>query len=224
MKSKFSKHLAKKIAKFGYQIALWTVVCVILGIGGMALYASDGVTVNNGTTSGNITGPDSVCKQVTNSSGVGASEYIPTATASEWQSFYGHPPSGVSIASCPVSCGGVSYGGYCWYMDSFDNGGRSCDTICASHGGCNAAGTVNYAGTGGSSANCQNVLNALGMGGVYYLGDDPSGFAGIGCSYNVDMWWGGDWNERSTNGATTCAAPGEVGWEIWSFRVCACNN
>jgi hypothetical protein len=44
-----------------------------------------------------ITGPDGVCKKVTNESVVGLSVYVPTSTVAEWQSFTDHPPTGVTI-------------------------------------------------------------------------------------------------------------------------------
>lgn len=50
-----------------------------------------------------ITGPDGVCKKVTNESVVGLSVYVPTSTVAEWQSFTDHPPTGVTIGSC-VTC------------------------------------------------------------------------------------------------------------------------
>lgn len=45
----------------------------------------------------------SVCKQVTNNHASGLSIFVPTKTAVEWSSFYGHPPAGVTIADC-VEC------------------------------------------------------------------------------------------------------------------------
>jgi hypothetical protein len=41
-----------------------------------------------------------VCKKVTNASATGLSEYIPTTSVAEWQSFVGHPPAGVTLGSC----------------------------------------------------------------------------------------------------------------------------
>lgn len=61
--------------------------------------ASDGFTASYGV-SAQITGPDSVCKKITNSSAVSLSEYIPTASVAEWQSFVSNPPSGVTLAIC----------------------------------------------------------------------------------------------------------------------------
>ncbi len=63
------------------------------------IYASDGYTASLNTPV-SITGPDSVCKKVTNASATGLSEYIPTASTAEWQSFVAHPPTGVTVTAC----------------------------------------------------------------------------------------------------------------------------
>ena len=63
------------------------------------IYASDSTTALLNTPI-SITGPDGVCKRVTNASGTGLSAYIPTTSVAEWQSFVAHPPSGVTLASC----------------------------------------------------------------------------------------------------------------------------
>ena len=80
----------------------------ILGIGTLTVLASDSTTALFNTPI-SITGPDGVCKRVTNASGTGLSAYIPTTSAAEWQSFVANPPSGVTLASCAtgitVPCG-----------------------------------------------------------------------------------------------------------------------
>lgn len=62
--------------------------------------------------------------------------------------------------TCVSSCGGATVGGYCWYTAVEFS---SCDTVCASHGGCNLSGTKDYAGSGGNMTNCLAVLNALSL-------------------------------------------------------------
>ncbi len=66
----------------------------------LAVYieASDNYTVNYNTNQ-SITA-FSTCKKVTNGSATGLSVYVPTQSSAEWTSFYGNPPSGVTIASC----------------------------------------------------------------------------------------------------------------------------
>lgn len=114
-----------------------------------------------------------------------------------------------------ATCGGVSVGGYCWYKGTaypFD--GESCDTVCTGHGGCNLTGTKDYAGSGGSTANCTAVLNALSIAGS---ASDAALGAGMGCSvWNFGL--GGN-NYRDTSATTTCGA-GTSGTQ----RVCACNS
>jgi hypothetical protein len=46
-----------------------------------------------------VTGPDNQCRIVNNASPTGKSVYVPTNSILEWQSFVGHPPTGVSLAS-----------------------------------------------------------------------------------------------------------------------------
>ncbi|MEN9413111.1 MAG: hypothetical protein RLZZ342_198 [Candidatus Parcubacteria bacterium] len=72
---------------------------LFFSFGAALLYASDGYTASLNTPV-SITGPDGVCKKVTNASATGLSEYIPTASAAEWQSFVAHPPVGVTLAGC----------------------------------------------------------------------------------------------------------------------------
>lgn len=115
----------------------------------------------------------------------------------------------------PVSCGGVEYDGYCWYYGEAE---QSCDTVCETHGGCNADG-IAYAGSEGSASACEAVLNALGAP-VDTLGDGMDEISAavfqypqIGCSYDNDdgdrhVVWPGD-----------CAAS-----RVNISRACACNQ
>lgn len=105
----------------------------------------------------------------------------------------------------PPTCGGVVVGTYCWYYGG-DN--QSCNTVCASRGGCNAAG-ISYAA--GSTANCTAVLDAIGApGGAYYF--QGYGALNIGCSYATG-------NGRVRDTSNTCG-----GALAASLRACACNN
>lgn len=81
------------------RLILLTVVGVMAFAGAVIVIASDGMTAMQGTPI-SITGPDGVCKKVTNASATGLSEYIPTASATEWQSFVASPPAGVTLAPC----------------------------------------------------------------------------------------------------------------------------
>ena len=172
--------------------------------------ASDSTTITNGQTLDiNMHG---VCKRVTNNSG--QSQYIPTVSSGEWSSFYNTNHPGVTIVDCPAACGGVSIGGYCWYLV---RAAQSCDAFCLTQGGCNLTGTKNYAGSGGSQANCQAVMNALDPAYSYPVNDSSNLFGdGVGCG--VVNLAGGE-RRRYTSPETTCAGI-MTNWR----RACACNN
>lgn len=178
--------------------------------------ASDGMTASQGTPI-SITGPDGVCKLITNNSSTGLSEYIPTATVAEWQSFVANPPAGVTLAACAPACSGKSVGGFCWYAATSVS--QSCTTVCASHGGYNS-GTLSYVGSGGSNANCAAVVAALTgttpspAGGGNGIGSQP-----MGCVY-APYISGYSWALRFFQVPTTEGATGSGG----DMRVCACNN
>jgi hypothetical protein len=111
---------------------------------------------------------------------------------------------------CP--CAGVWVDGYCWYAtDAYSS--TTCDQICADHGGCNIEGTRDYAGSGGTLANCVAVLAALGF--DTNIGQSESGECddGYGCIYSA---FGA---VRCYNPATSCGASNTF-WQ----RACACYN
>ena len=108
-------------------------------------------------------------------------------------------------ASCTTpSCAGAAAGGYCWYKAAKS---QSCDALCSSHGGCNAAGVL-AAGT--SNATCDVAGTALGV---------PN-FAGTtnltlkeGCYDDLHAE-----TARDTSGAICSATHNNL------LRICACNN
>lgn len=73
--------------------------------------ASDGSTVSNGS-SVTVTGPDGVCKTIKNNSATGLSEYVPSASVAEWQSFVAHPPAGVALSGCNQVISNPTKNGY----------------------------------------------------------------------------------------------------------------
>jgi hypothetical protein len=110
-------------------------------------------------------------------------------------------------------CGGQLDAGYCWYMGG---GAQSCDTVCSSHGAANAAGTCGYAGDPGNTANCDNVLTALGQahtGPVITGGIENNGCITAISGVDVQKW-------AVDAGCLTSAASGSSDWA----RPCACNN
>ena len=74
-------------------------VVIAAGLGAVYANASDSITAAQGVAQ-MVTGPDAVCKNITNNSATGLSEYVPTQTAAEWQSFVASPPAGVALAQC----------------------------------------------------------------------------------------------------------------------------
>lgn len=80
-----------------------SIVAVAFIVSGAALVlASDSTRVYLNTPL-SIIGPDGVCKKVTNASATGLSEYIPTQSIAEWQSFVAHPPAGGTLSSCSIT-------------------------------------------------------------------------------------------------------------------------
>lgn len=145
------------------------------------------------------TGVDSIC--------------VPTnITAAEWQSFYDNPPAGVTIGSCNTGCTGYMYNGYCYHWAG-DTVAASCDTVCASYGGCNAAGTRFIGSDEPGSTRCSAV--ATHFAGVSVTATAvSSGFTG--CLMNT--FKGGYVANNVHQASTTCADTTSSG------RFCACNN
>ncbi len=133
-----------------------------------------------------------ICKNVQATDG--KQYFVPTKSTSEWNSFINGAPSGINISECVTSScdnGGVIVGGYCWYLGAYE---QSCTDVCAGVGKTvDITGTKDYAGSGGTDANCQSVASGFGInvGSTYNnedVGEDSSScssFAingGIGCS------------------------------------------
>lgn len=182
--------------------------CVVLILMTASAWASDGTTVNAGATQ-DITA-HSVCKRVTNNAGV--SVYVPTTSAAEWASFYGAPPSAVSVSACPPTCGGFSHGGYCWYLSAVQ---QSCTTACASRGG-TTVGTINYTGTSGSLANCASVAQGLGVSYSNAIDFSTTNYTGVGCFSSIS---GGNL-VRDVYLATNQDAI--LSWSGNARRICSC--
>lgn len=105
--------------------------------------------------------------------------------------------------------GGASVGGYCWYYAA-DN--TNCTTTCAARGGYNAA-TLTYAGTSGTTAQCDAVMSAIGAPGT---GTTSTGCGlGVGCVYDVATP-----ARFICTGTATNASDAYAGGR----RACACNQ
>lgn len=182
--------------------------CAFFFIFNTQAFAVDSYAVGAGTTA--TIDEFGVCKDVTNSLGVGI--MVPTKTANEWHtggsSFLENLYAGVSVVDCPPACAGTLVGGYCWYA-----GGNyeSCTTVCSTHAGVNIGGTRNYAGSAGTDANCLSVLVALGIG-VDFIIPAVTG-PGLGCHVEVSTF-------RVRSSPTTTGSARNLG----AFRACACNN
>lgn len=148
------------------------------------------------------------CRQVTNPGS--GTRMVFTGTAAEWASFRNNP-NGLILATCLPPCGGVVVGGYCWYTGGYK---QSCDAACADRGGCNLEGTRDYAGTGGTDANCASVLDALGMG----AGSVQRGYGGVTINVGTGCAIIQQTRIRHLNHPTTCNAP------TFHYRACACYN
>ncbi len=75
----------------------------------LMLSAATGYQVNNGTDQD--IDEHSVCKNVANSHASGQAIFVPTNTSTEWSTFYGNPPPGVTISNCgcTVTAGSQTY-------------------------------------------------------------------------------------------------------------------
>lgn len=116
---------------------------------------------------------------------------------------------GVLSGSYPWnSCkAGASVGGYCWQLSN-----SSCDNACIRRGGCNETVTRDFAGSGGTNANCNAVMAAFGKTNSV---SSNSGSAAEGCMASSSSATATI--RRRTSTPTTCAYDGD-------YRVCACNQ
>ncbi len=113
----------------------------------------------------------------------------------------------VPVKPPPQACNGVKVGGACWYLG---NGNQSCKQVCSNHGGYDGA-TKDYAGSGGSNANCDRVLKALKVGRGSMSNINWKGF---GCYFsNIDKA-----NMRDKKNTDAGASATGV------LRACACSK
>lgn len=157
------------------------------------------VSINAGgwVTSGFITSGQTLQLRVMSAAGsVEASSVLLNVgtSAAEW-----------TVTTLNTACVGGSFNGFCWHAGA---SGASCDTTCAGFGGCDLNGTQNFAGSGGTNANCAAVLNFLGLG---------SGGVSFGGPGNIGCFVQFGWRFRDTS--TTCA-----GSSASTRRACACNT
>lgn len=107
----------------------------------------------------------------------------------------------------PPPCAGALVGGFCWYLGAT---GESCDTVCTNQAlSCDPA-TISYAGSGGTLAQCDAVMDVLYGPGA--AADTLSSGSNVGC-----FLYAGLFAYRDPLG-TTCAAA-----EPGLARACACS-
>jgi hypothetical protein len=82
---------------------------------------------------------------------------------------------GICTSDC--RCCEATTGGFCWFLGDAD---LSCDAVCAAAGKVYDPATETFAGSGGTSANCGAVLQALGVGNGSAA--DLSCTLGVGCT------------------------------------------
>lgn len=190
---------------------------ILVLTGTSSAFAADMYSVNSGATV--QINEHGVCQRITNSHGSGRPIMVPTRTATEWTTFRNNRPAGVAMAACPPACSGALVGGHCWYLGA---DGQSCTQVCASRGGLNLAATRDYAGSGGSNAACNSVMNSLGISGSVSTTCGSGATAGAcGCWMRSGGIFGGEEPQiaRCTVATTTAACgTGSV------RRACACNN
>jgi hypothetical protein len=115
---------------------------------------------------------------------------------------------GGSGSGSSSGCGGTTVGGACWY---YGNDNQSCTSVCATHGGYDAA-TLTYAGSSGTLAQCDAVLVALGAGTGSTV-DDCQSATSVGCMTRFGV------RKRCASTSTTEGAA-----QIDYRRACACNS
>ena len=122
-----------------------------------------------------------------------------------------------TIIRCePVTCasvGGVEVGGACWFLGA---GGASCDDACGAIGGVYDEATRTFAGSDGTTANCESVLDAL-----PYAGTPPGTIScgaafGLGCHINTTS---ANSSGRCTETTTSTASSSSI-----IARACACSG
>jgi hypothetical protein len=138
-------------------------------------------------------------------------------------------------STCVSPCeadGGVDAAGTCWFLAA--GATTSCDAVCAAQSRtCNEAATRDHAGSGGTLASCQDLVDALAPASAPHGASDADGSGcgspelGIGCVWSPGMSVPisiPPAATRTTAPVTTCAATGNGGGCLsLNHRVCACD-
>jgi hypothetical protein len=123
----------------------------------------------------------------------------------------------------PCAGGGDLVGGFCWFPGG---AGASCNSVCGAMGMTCDPATEAYAGSGGTEANCQAVVDAVYGTGINVVDSDctsPFDFSDVGCVLGIT----GGSNiaaQRCTGSTTTCSAAGiNIPGVAEQYRLCACE-
>lgn len=166
-------------------------------------FGADSYQVNFGTNS--TVNEHGECRKVINNSVTGLDVYVPTKTAQEWADFRNNLPTGIKVCHCNSQV----VGDFCWHMGAV---GESCTTVCGNVSlTLDLTNTTSYAGSGGSNANCEAIMDAHAM-----PDDDTTDTVNnaCGCQYKTN---GSTQRLRGTQATT--AACSNANWQ----RACICD-
>lgn len=174
-----------------------------------AVFADDCTPVGSGATQ-NITGPDSVCKQVYN--GTGAELCVMTYSTQEWQSFYNNPPPSVTAIACPAvscssPCGTIANGATC---TAYAASSVACGSTCSSQIETCSNGTLSPSNYAYSSCSVGSCASCAASGACPVTAHGNTCYS---CTRSTDSWL----NCNCGEGDGGCASPQVCGYST-------CNN
>ncbi len=113
------------------------------------------------------------------------------------------------VSGCD-ECGGLFQFDVCWYLGELD---EDCNEVCTSHGDVYDAGTSTVAGSSGTNANCEGLLDGLNAPGEGLDNDGAGCGEGFGCAV------------ASSNFRARCSTPptDAISASAVVRRVCGCH-
>ena len=129
-------------------------------------------------------------------------------------------PTATTAPTISAICAGTEYEGFCWYSGDAD---LSCEAVCSTHGGY-TEGTKSLTGSGGTPANCGDILLRVGISIDFSLDMSPiilnTTKGGAGCftvpkQNNVEMQ--AYWDKDPTTAQAVVDIPGFK-------RLCSCQK
>lgn len=112
----------------------------------------------------------SVCKKVINNNSKTLSLFVPTNSSTEWSTFYGNLPSGVTTAACTEITTNLTSSSNWTVPTNWNNGCNSIQCIGAGGGGGASGGKGNGGGGGGGYSKVTNVTLTQGSTVAYSIG------------------------------------------------------